>query len=84
MLGSLISATSLKVILFVNLKPKTVRYCIPLPSLPSYSGSILVMSSGDGCCHSFYAIDGSQCIDALQLRIVTKSTTLMTGTLQSC
>lgn len=71
MLGSLISATSLKVFLCVNLKPKSVRHRDPLPFLPSH----------DGCCHYFYAVDATQCTDALHLRIVTKSTKLMIGTL---
>lgn len=82
MLGALRSATSLKVILLVDLRLKTVRHCNPLPSLPGRSRSILVLSSNDGCCHYFYTIAGTWCTDALHLTILTESTKLMIGTLQ--
>lgn len=81
MLGSLRSATSLKVIVLVDLRLKTVKHCNLLPFLPGRFGSILVLSSNDGCCHYFYTIAGTWCTDALHLRIVTEPTKLMIGSL---
>lgn len=62
---SLISVTSLKVVLVIILKLKTVRRDNILHSLPSRPCSTLVLSNYDSCCHCFYAMAGTQCTDAL-------------------